>query len=455
MTYQKSYNNKLMTAERAVQLVDPNDWVDYGCFLSTPVTLDKEMARQVDNFENVKIRALGYPGISAAAEADPQGIRINYNNWHFTGGDRRLHDKKACSYIPLLYHEGPGYYDNGHVDTDVFMVRTAPMDANGFFNFGASNSFTAAQARRAKKVIVEVNANIPYCYGGYDEQIHIDNVDAVVESDNAPLFCLPEPNTSAVDQQIAELVVGRIRNGACLQLGIGAMPNAIGKLIADSDLKDLGVHTEMLCDSFVDMYSAGCISNRKKRTNNGKMVYTFALGSQKLYDFIDRNPFCASFPVDYTNKLEHIAANDNAVAINNAIEIDLYGQVSSESHGFRHISGTGGQFDYTYGCYHAKNGQSFICLSSTKKDKAGYLRSRIRPFLDPGTITTLPRTVVHYVVTEYGMVNLKGKSTWERAQALISIAHPDFREELMGQALKMNICNGADYARFAYAGLAN
>lgn len=452
MKYTKSYNNKVISAEKAVQLVNSNDWVDYGAFLSTPITLDKELARQAHNFENVKIRGLGYPGLAAVAQADSQGAGFNYNNWHFTGGDRRLHDQKACSYIPLLYHEGPGFYDNGQIHTDVFMVRTAPMDANGFFNFGASNSFTRAQARRAKKVIVEVNENIPYCYGGYDEQIHIDDVDAVVEGDNAPMFSLPEPKISALDQQIAELVVSRIQNGACLQLGIGAMPNAIGKLIADSDLKDLGVHTEMLCDSFVDMYVAGRISNLKKSTNNGKLVYTFALGSQKLYDFIDHNPFCSSFPVDYTNKLEHIAANENAVAINNAIEIDLYGQVSSESHGFRHISGTGGQFDYTYGCYHSKNGKSFICLTSTKEDKAGNIRSRIRPFLDPGTITTLPRTVVNYVVTEYGMVNLKGKSTWERAQALISIAHPDFRDELMEQAENMNIGN---WAGCAYAGLPN
>jgi acyl-CoA hydrolase len=195
----------------------------------------------------------------------------------------------------------------------------------------------------------------------------------------------------------------------------------------------------MLCDSFVDMYEAGCISNRHKKRDVGKFVYTFALGSKRLYEFLDHNCACASYPVDYTNRLENIAANDRAIAINNALEIDLFGQVSSESCGNRHISGTGGQLDYTYGCYHSPGGKAFICLSSSVVDKEGVRRSRIRPFLEPGTITTLPRVMVNYVVTEYGMVNLKGKSTWERAKALISIAHPEFRDELMDHAGRMNI----------------
>jgi butyryl-CoA:acetate CoA-transferase len=439
MNYSRAYKDKLMSAEQAVQMIESGDWVDYACFLGSPIQLDKELAKRAGILKHVKIRSLGFVGIAAVAEVDPTRESFIYNNWHFTGGDRALHDKKKCNYIPLLYHEGPGYYDNEDIDTDVLMVLTTPMDNHGFFNFGAANSFTRAQANRARKIIVEVNENIPYCHGGYDEHIHISEIDAVVESDNQPLFCLPEPKISEQDQQIAELVVSQIQSGACIQLGIGAMPNAIGKLLAKSDLRDLGVHTEMLCDSFVDMYEAGCISNKKKSANQGKLVYTFALGSKKLYDFIDHNRACSSFPVDYTNDLNVIAGNENAIAINNAVEIDLYGQVSSESHGFRHISGTGGQFDYTYGCYHSKGGKSFICLTSSAKDKAGNIKSRIRPFLDPGTITTLPRTIVNYVVTEFGMVNLKGKSTWERAMALISVSHPDFRAELLEQAEKMNI----------------
>ena len=428
-----------MSPGEAVQLIKSDDWVDYACFLATPITLDKELAKRVGELENVKVRSLGFPGLAAVAKADPEGRSFTYNSWHFTGADRKLHDQKVCNYIPLCYHEGPGYYEKEDITTDVMLLRTTPMDNKGFFNFGVSNSFTRAQIKAAKKVIVEVNENMPYCYGGYEEQVHISEIDAVVESDNEDMFCLPEPNISEVDQRIAEIVVSQIEDGACLQLGIGAMPNAIGKLIANSSLRNLGVHTEMLCDSFVDIYEAGCISNRNKKHDVGKFVYTFALGSKKLYDFLDRNPSCSSYPVDYTNRLDKIAANERAIAINNALEIDLFGQVSSESSGTRHISGTGGQLDYTYGCYHSRGGKALICLSSSVVDKDGSRRSRIRPFLEPGTITTLPRVMVNYVVTEYGMVNLKGKSTWERAQALVSIAHPDFREELTEQAKRMNI----------------
>lgn len=433
------YHKKLTTVESAVDAVNSFDWVDYGHFLCTPVMLDQALAKRVNELIDVKIRGVGFPGISAVATADPHRTSFVYNNWHFTGGDRALHDKGLCNYIPLFYHELSDFYSREEVNTDVFMVRTAPMDKNGFFNFGVANSGQRAQAERARKIIVEVNENIPYCYGGYNEGLHISEVDMIVESDNAPLFALPEPEIGSVDKRIAERVVERIESGSCLQLGIGAMPNAIGKLIAESNLRDLGVHTEMLCDSYVDMYEAGCISGRKKSDNPGKIVYTFALGSKRLYEFIDRNSLCSSFPVDYTNNLERIASNRKAVAVNNAVEIDLYGQVSSESSCFRQISGTGGQFDFSYGSYHSKGGQSFICLSSTTRDKQGKVKSRIRPFLDHGTIVTLPRTAVQFVVTEYGMANLKGKSTWERAKALIEIAHPTYREELMKQAEKMKI----------------
>jgi acyl-CoA hydrolase len=288
-------------------------------------------------------------------------------------------------------------------------------------------------------VIVEVNENIPVCLGGASEFINISEVDYVVESENARLLTLPEPNITEIDKKIAKIIVEQIQNGSCIQLGIGGMPNAVGKLIAQSDLKDLGAHTEMFADAYLDMYKAGKLTNINKAKDKGKSVYTFALGSQELYDFLHLNPECASYAVDYTNNLAAISANEKMISINNAIEVDLYGQVSSESSGFRHITGTGGQFDFHYGAYHSKGGKAFICLTSTVTDKNGNVKSRINPIFSPGTITTLPRTITHYIVTEYGMVNLKGKSTWERAEALISIAHPDFREELIKEAEKMKI----------------
>jgi len=437
MKYAEEYAAKKISAEEAAMVVKSGNWVDYGHFACAPTYLDRFLARRVDELEDVKIRAVTFPGLAAVATADPTREKFIYNNWHFGGGDRILHDKGLCNYIPLLYHEGPSLYDL--LDSDVFMVKVAPMDANGYFNFGPSNSISKCIADHAKTVIVEVNNQVPYCCGGLNEAIHISEVNFIVESDNKPLISVPLPTVSDVDKQIASLIVNELTDGACIQLGIGAMPNAVGMLIAHSDLKDLGVHTEMLVDAFVDMYEAGRVTNRKKGSDIGKMVYTFALGSQKLYDFLDRNPCCASYSVDYTNNPQRIASNDNMMAINNAVEVDLYGQVSSESTGVRQISGTGGQFDYIFGAYHSRGGKSFICLSSTKMDKQGQLKSRIRPFLEQGSIVTISRTISHYIVTEYGTAVLKGKSTWERAEALINIAHPDFREDLIRDAEKMGI----------------
>ncbi|HPI93684.1 MAG TPA: acetyl-CoA hydrolase/transferase C-terminal domain-containing protein [Deltaproteobacteria bacterium] len=437
MKYREEYQRKLVSAETAAAVVKSGDWVDYGHFACAPTFLDAALAQRVHELHDVKIRALTFPGMAAVATADPLQEHFVYNNWHFGGGDRMLHDKGLCSYIPLLYHEGPTLY--GLIDSDVFMVKTAPMDGGGYFNFGPSNSISKHIADRAKTVIVEVNANVPYCYGGLNEAVHISEVDYIVESDNKPLVQTKEPLVSDVDRDIARLIVQEIPDGACLQLGIGAMPNAVGKLIAESDLKDLGVHTEMLVDSYVNMYEAGRITNMRKQRDRGRMVYTFALGTQRLYDFIDHNARCASYSVDYTNNPEHIRTNDNMIAINNAVEVDLYGQVSSESSGTRQISGTGGQFDYIFGAFHSRGGKSFICLSSTKTDRNGTVRSRIRPMLDPGSIVTVPRTIVHYVVTEYGKAMLKGKSTWERAEALIGISHPAFRDELVEEAERMGI----------------
>lgn len=438
MGFSSEYKNKLVSATDAVSVVKPGDWVDYGAFCCAPEYLDAALAMGQDELSDVKVRALAFPGVAAVSKVSPKSGRFIYNSWHFSGAERKSHDQGHCHFVPFVYHEGPSHYRQ-NLRTDVCMVRVAPMDSFGNFNFGIANSFQRAIIDNAEKVIVEVNENIPRCLGGAQESVHISEVDFVVESDNKALLTLPDSAVTAVDKAIATLIVDQIQDGACIQLGIGGMPNAVGKLIARSDLKHLGVHTEMLADAYLEMYEAGKITNSQKFLDKGKMVYAFALGSQRLYDFLDNNPICASYPVDYTNSLQNILANDRVVSINNALEVDLYGQVSSESSGFRHITGTGGQFDFAYGAYHSQGGKSFICLSSTTRDKEGNLISRIRPVFDPGTIVTLPRSITHYVVTEYGMVSLKGKSTWERAEALISIAHPDFRDDLVREAERMRI----------------
>ncbi|MCP4115492.1 MAG: 4-hydroxybutyrate CoA-transferase [Desulfobacteraceae bacterium] len=432
------YRQKRVTAEKAARVVKSGDWVDYGAFCTAPRTLDAALAHRAGELEQVNIRALAFPGKAKVAMAGRGGNSLIYNNWHFSSGDRKNHDNHNCYYIPFTYNEGPGHYGR-NLHTDVCMLQATPMDRQGNFNFGIGNSFQRAIIDNARTVIVEVNDTLPRCLGGMGESVHISEVDYVVETDNRPIMTIGSPSITEVDQKIADLIVEEIRDGACIQLGIGGMPNAVGKQIAQSGLKDLGVHTEMLADAYLEMFEAGRITNRKKNLDPGKLVYTFALGSQRLYDFLDNNPACASYSVDYTNRLRNISANDNVISINNAIEVDLYGQVSSESSGYRHITGTGGQFDFAYGAYHSEGGKSFICLSSTVTDRDGKVRSRIRPVFDPGSIVTLPRTITHHVVTEYGKVCLKGKSTWERAEALISIAHPDFRDELIKEAERMKI----------------
>ena len=439
MNYKEEYNRKLTTADQAVKVIKSGDSVNYGEFMMNSDLLDAALAKRVDELNNVKIFTTCCPFPPKAVLADPKQEHFIYNDWHFSGASRRLHDQGLCYYVPIIYHEGPSFFQRGHVALDVVMIKVAPMDKHGFFNTGTSSSITPYLCDTAKIVIVEGNSSVPQCLGGVREALHISEIDYIVEGDNKPLIQLPETPISEIDNQVAQLVLNEIEDGACLQLGIGAMPNAIGKMIAQSDLKDLGVHTEMMVDSFVDMYEAGRITGRLKQNYANKMVYTFAMGSNKLYEFLDNNPICAKYPVDYTNDPVIIGQNNKVVAINNAVEIDLFGQACAESSGPRQISGTGGQLDFILGSYRSVGGKGFICLSSTVKGKDGQLVSRSKHTITPGGIITDPSTINYYVVTEYGIAMLKAKSTWQRAEALINIAHPMFRDELIKQAQNMKI----------------
>lgn len=434
------YRSKLVTAEEAVRVVKSGDWVRYGYSFSKPTALDMELAGRKDELFEVNIHCSTCVRKFYTVEADPTTNHFRYNSGHMTTPERRLYDEGLCYYIPSHFGQSPIWFEKGYCRADVVMLSVCPMDRHGFFNFGPNNTFLKAMCSVADKVIVEVNLSMPRALGGFDEALHVSEADMIVEdprADNPLSDIKPHPITPE-DAKIAGLIMEEIRDGCCIQLGIGGMPQAIGEMIVRSDLKDLGIHTEMLNESMMSMFLAGKITGRKKNLLPGKMVYAFALGSKKLWEFIDENPALASVPVSFTNSPQNIMANDNAISINNAVEVDLTGQVCSESKGTRMISGSGGQLEFAYGTFYSKNGKGFLALTSTY-DKKGGCCSRIVPTLTPGAVVTTPRPVVHYLVTEYGKVILKGKSTWQRAELIISIAHPDFRDDLIREAEKLGI----------------
>ena len=441
MTFQSEYRQKLTSPEKAAALVHSGDWVDYGLGATHPVSLDKALAARLAAGE---VTDLNFRGSIAMWQPEVTKIpdaagKITWNSWHCSGIERKLIEQGIGFYSPMRYSELPRFYRENIERVDVAMVQVAPMDSHGYFNFGISTSHLAAMLQLAKTVIVEVNENFPVCLGGFGNCIHISDVDWVVEGENPPVGQMPAAAPSPVDEAVAQLIVPEIPNGACLQLGIGGMPNAVGTLIAQSDLKDLGIHTEMYVDGFVDMVNAGKITGANKSLDRGRQVFTFAAGTQKLYDYIHSNPAVMAAPVDYVNAAATISQLDNFISINNAVEVDLFGQVSSESAGTRHISGAGGQQDFVLGAYLSKGGKSFICCSSVATMKDGSRKSRITPTLANGTIITATRTNLQYLVTEYGIVNLKGTTAWQRAERIISVAHPDFREELIQAADQMHL----------------
>lgn len=439
MDFNQEYQQKLVSADEAVKIIKSGDWVDFGWCTTTVDALDKALAKRTDELTDVKLRGGILLKPLAVFEREDAGDHFIWNSWHMTGVERKLISRGCGYYSPIRYSELPRYYRESAPKNDVAMFQVAPMDKHGFFNFGPSASHACAVCETSKKIIVEVNENMPRCLGGFENGVHISQVDYIVQGENPPINEMAGAPASDVDKAVAKLIVEEIPNGACLQLGIGGMPNAVGSLIAESDLKDLGVHSEMYVDAFVDIAKAGKINGSQKNIDRFRQTFAFGAGTKKMYDYLDDNPELLSAPVNYTNDIRSISALDNFMSINNAVDIDLYGQVSSESSGIKPISGAGGQLDFVLGAYLSKGGKSFICCSSTFKTKDGELKSRILPTLHPGSVVTDTRTNAHYIVTEYGKINLKGLTTWQRAEALISIAHPNFRDELIKDAEKMKI----------------
>ena len=421
-----------ISADEAAGLVQSGMWVDYGAVLGQPDMFDLALARRKDALRGVKIRACLSTRPRAVIEADPEAQHFHWINLHFSGYDRKKHDLGLANYLPVNLGEIPDYYRRFIDPPDIVVLKTRPMDKDGNFNMSVATTWQRAMMERARVLIIEESEGLPHVMGT-ETAIHVSEVDYIIAGDDLPPAELPNPPASDVDRAVARQIAAEVEDGACLQIGIGGMPNAVCSLLLDSPVRDLGVHTEMMTDGIVDLYQAGKVTGAHKQLDQGKMVCTFSLGSRATYEAMDRNPDFHFCPVDYTNAPHIIMQNDKVVSINNTTQIDLQGQAASESDGHRHISGTGGQLQFVRGAYASRGGKSFICLASTY-DKRGERRSRIVLDLTAGNIVTTPRSDMMYVVTEYGITNLKGKCVAQRAKALIDLAHPDFREGLERQA---------------------
>ncbi|MBQ6496216.1 MAG: butyryl-CoA:acetate CoA-transferase [Firmicutes bacterium] len=432
MDYVAEYQSKLRTADEAVRIVKSGDWIDYTTNLAFPELLDAALAKRKDELTDVKIRGNLIFKPIRTVETDPLREHFIYNSWHCSSYERSLCDKGLCNFIPMIFRNLVPYYRH-FLKVNVAMCAATPMDRHGYFNLSCASGVAKGILDTADVVILEIDEQLPKVCGGFGQAIHISDVDMIVEGEHSPLPTVPLHPATAEDRAIAAEVMKMIPDGATLQFGIGGMPNVLGTMMADSDLKDLGMHTELCSDAYVSLTEAGKLTNARKRYMTGTGLTGMAFGTEKVYEFIDENPGIAFMPLELVNSPEMIGKIDNMISINNCIAVDLFGQVSAESSGTRQISGTGGQLDYLTGAAMSQGGKAFLCMTSTFREKDGTLRSRIVPTFQ-GDIVTDPRSQAYYMVTEYGMVNLVGRTTWERAELLISIAHPDFREELIRKA---------------------
>lgn len=436
---QSEYKKRVISAEDAAKLVKNGDRIQFGLAHGATVEFDNALAKRAGELKDITI----YSTLPLRKEpyecskADLEQKSFRFFDAHFGGPQRRMNDAGNCWYIPQNFHELPKYWEEELKSFDIFVTRVGKMDENGFFNIGPQVAEFWNSFRNSKIKILEVSETMPYACG-YKNLVNIADVDYVIEGSDSPLLEIPDSPASEIEIKIAENVIKQIKSGSCIQIGIGGLSNTIGKFLCESDIKNLSGHTEMLTSCYMRLFEAGRLTGNKN-LDDGKLVYAFTGGTKELYDYIDHNETLCVAPVDYVNSPATIGKIDNMVSVNNCLSVDLYGQVSSESAGFRHISGTGGQLDFAIGAYMSKGGKGILCMASARKKKDGTLESNIVPYFAPGTIVTTPRSAVNYIATEYGIVNLKGRSTCERAELLVSIAHPQFRDELMRSCEKMGI----------------
>lgn len=423
------YREKLKTPEQVAQQVE-SGWV-FGMDAAPTQTeaIMKAVAERIraTDIRDVKVHTMldAYP-FDFYADNSLFG-KMSGVSWFSSGGARKAVNGGYADLVPGYYRDFPGVIRRMY-DYDAYCVAVSPMDSHGYFSLATTSSYSEAMIAKAKRIFVEVNEKQPRCLCG--TQLHVSQVDAIVENTH-DMPVLPPVVIDETSRIIGGLIAEQIPDGACIQLGIGAIPDATGMALKTKH--DLGIHTEMFTDSMVELLECGAVNNSKKQIHRGKTVTTFAYGSQRIYDYIDDNPAFEILPVDYVNDPNVICQNDNMISINAALEVDLFGQVCAESVGTKHMSGSGGQVDYVRGACQSKGGKSFIAFASTAK---GGTISKIKNTLAPGAIVTTSKNDVDYIVTEYGIAHLRGETLSSRARQLIAIAHPDFRDELTFEAKK-------------------
>lgn len=439
MDYMAEYRARLMTAKQAAALVRPGDQVEYGQVQMTPWSFDRELAARKHELSDIRLFAGHNLRLPRCLEVDPDQEVFHYITTFVHVPTRHLFRDGRAEYIPSSLTDDLFLRRAGKMPrTQLAVIGTTGMDADGYFNFSTATHYIRAMCEHAERVIVEVNTSAPWIYGeGNENRVHISEVSGIIETDNPPLATLDAaPVPTENEMKMARLILGEMRDGCCLQLGIGGIPSAIGMLIARSGLRDLGIHTEMLTDGHMEMVKQGIATGAGKNLDRGKAVFAFALGSQELYRFVDRNPDCITRDVGYTNNPAVISQLDNMISVNATLQVDLFGQANSEAAGFRQVSGIGGTLGFLQGAALSRGGNAFLCLNAAR-EREGKTVSNIVPVIQG--IVSVPRSLTGCVVTEYGMVDLKGLSVRERARALIGIAHPDFREGLERAAYDMKL----------------
>jgi 4-hydroxybutyrate CoA-transferase len=421
MDWKKIYAQRKVSAAEAVTHIKSNDYVVVGHAAGEPGVLLDAMVANKDQYRNVTLMHMIAMGTSPYCAP---GLEENFvHNSFFCGkSSRDAVNAGRAVFTPMFQHEIPKLFTTGMVEVDAALIQVSKPDKHGYCSHGISVDYTKDASEAAKLVIAEVNDQMPRTLG--DCFIHVSDIDYIVETSHSPVI-VPPSVIDELDKKIGDLCASLIDDGSTIQLGIGSMPDAVAYALRDK--KDLGVHTELISEALVDLIVAGVINGRRKTIHRCKIIATLLMGTKKLYDFVDDNPILEMHSTAYTNDPRVIAQNYRMTSVNSCIQIDLMGQSASETIGYRQFSGTGGQSDFMRGAAMADGGKSILVMKSTAKNNTV---SKITPILDEGSAVTNLRNDVHYVVTEYGIADLKGKSLPQRARALINIAHPNFRDEL-------------------------